>query len=390
MKIPAHLDRYPAKMVSKLARRLVERYAFDARNILDPFCGSGAILVAGQRGGIPVSGVDINPVAELLASVKLKGFDPSSARRIVSAWTQKAKAAKQACPISWEAKHYWFSPTTLDKFERLRTAFGLLGVCGGREKRAALLSYALAVRLCSKADQRSPKPFISRRARASRGGRHFDPYRIMSRVLAELSVLYGGPTVRSRARIIRGDFLRSRSMVARLGEHSHIITSPPYINAQDYFRNFKLELYLLEGMIPFSARRLAECFIGTERGDLVRGVPKEAIRRNLRCISRLEELQDRSARLAAVVHRYFHDMDCALDVIQRCLNPGGCLVVVCADNLVGGIRIPTWQVLQQMIEERGFRLFDTFTDPILDRVLPPRRCGHRGLIKEETVLAFRH
>lgn len=33
-------------------------------------------------------------------------------------------------------------------------------------------------------------------------------------------------------------------------------------------------------------------------------------------------------------------------------------------------------------------MFDMFSDRIEDRMLPPKRCGHKGLIKEEVVCAF--
>ena len=52
MRLASKLDRYPAKMVSKLADRLIERYASEAGSVLDPFCGSGAILVAAKRAGL--------------------------------------------------------------------------------------------------------------------------------------------------------------------------------------------------------------------------------------------------------------------------------------------------------------------------------------------------
>lgn len=66
--------------------------------------------------------------------------------------------------------------------------------------RAVLLSFALSVRLCSKADQRSPKPFISKQAIEQREGRHFDPYRIIPALISELSECYGHRSVRNRAR----------------------------------------------------------------------------------------------------------------------------------------------------------------------------------------------
>jgi hypothetical protein len=62
----------------------------------------------------------------------------------------------------WASKHYWFTNIVLNKFERLRAAAQILSLPASDEGMAVLLSYFLAIRLCSRADQRSPKPFISK------------------------------------------------------------------------------------------------------------------------------------------------------------------------------------------------------------------------------------
>jgi hypothetical protein len=79
----------------------------------------------------------------------------------------------------------------------------------------------------------------------------------------------------------------------------------------------------------------------------------------------------------------------AFDTIQKCMEVKGTFVLVCGDNLIAGQRIRTWRILADMLVERGFKEFDSFTDQIEDRMLAPKWCGHRGLIKEEVVLAFR-
>src|SRR5207253_1176761 len=99
--------RYPAKMVSRLAEQLVARYAPDAHRLLDPFCGSGAVLVAGQRSGIPVSGIDVNPIAALYSQVKLHGFSADLASTLAEKLVAYARRCKRGLAILWPAKGYW-------------------------------------------------------------------------------------------------------------------------------------------------------------------------------------------------------------------------------------------------------------------------------------------
>jgi hypothetical protein len=387
MSLPTRLDRYPAKMVSKLADRLVEHYALDAGRILDPFCGSGAVLVAARRRGIPVTGLDINPAAALFSHVKLNGFDPAKAERLAYRWIRNARTRKTSLPVEWASKHYWFTNIVLNKFERLRAAAQVFSLPASDEGMAVLLSYFLAIRLCSRADQRSPKPFISKLAIINRRGRHFDPYSTITGLLSELSSLYGKKSEFHSSRFVLENIASSK-LTAEFGKYTHVITSPPYINAQDYFRNFKLELYLLEGILPFRVGDLRDRFIGTERGDLLSGIPQDVLDANLSIVMNLRKLERKEARLAAVVHRYVSDMGRVFSTIKTCLEPRGCLVLVCGDNLVGGLRIRTWHVLEKLLKERGFNLFDRFSDPIGARLLAPKRSGHKGLIKEEVVSAY--
>jgi hypothetical protein len=95
------------------------------------------------------------------------------------------------------------------------------------------------------------------------------------------------------------------------------------------------------------------------------------------------------ARSEAILHRYLYDMGKAFDTIQKYLEHKAVFVLICGDNLIAGQRIRTWKILADLLAERGFELFASFTDRIEDRMLAPKRCGHKGLIKEEVILAFR-
>src|SRR5690606_681566 len=62
---------YPAKFIAQIPRRLIELfYSGDASIVFDPFCGSGTTLVEACEAGIDAVGVDLNPIACLIASVK--------------------------------------------------------------------------------------------------------------------------------------------------------------------------------------------------------------------------------------------------------------------------------------------------------------------------------
>ena len=66
---------YPAMMVPKMQREILEvcLSQIDENEricLLDPFAGSGTILVEGMLKGVDIVGVDINPLAILLCKAK--------------------------------------------------------------------------------------------------------------------------------------------------------------------------------------------------------------------------------------------------------------------------------------------------------------------------------
>ncbi len=373
-------------MVSHLAQKLVRRYAAGADHLVDPFCGSGAILHAGICNNVRVTGVDINPFAVLLSKVKIQGFRTADAMQLCDQMLCQSKSGDQYS-LQWPNASYWFTPATLRKYEQIRAAARELKLWDDPAGRAVLLAFALSVRLCSRSDQRSPKPFISKTARSARRGRHFDPRATIRGLVSELADVYGGLSD-GEGCVYNIDIVNADGVHQSLLSCSHIVTSPPYLNAQDYFRNSKLELYMLEGLLPFRVKDIINRFVGTERG--LGGIALAGVTETrYQMLPGLRDLEGSEPHRALIVHKYLDDMDSVFHVFRTLLRPGGTLVMVCGDNLVGGKRIVTWRVIGEMLEALGFGLFDRFEDVIKNRTLAPFRKGHKGLIKQEVISAYR-
>ena len=64
---------YPAKFIPQIPRRLIELLTPDSNGVVfDPFCGSGTTLLEAQAAGYAAIGVDLNPIATLIARVKTR------------------------------------------------------------------------------------------------------------------------------------------------------------------------------------------------------------------------------------------------------------------------------------------------------------------------------
>lgn len=68
---------YPARMHPEIAKRIIQKYATGSKSVvLDPFMGSGGVLVEAMLHGNNSVGIDLNPFAVLLSKVKTTPLDP--------------------------------------------------------------------------------------------------------------------------------------------------------------------------------------------------------------------------------------------------------------------------------------------------------------------------
>src|SRR5436309_3516443 len=64
---------YPAKFIPQIPRHLIQRIRpLKGSFVFDPFCGCGTTLLEAQAAGYPSIGVDLNPIASMIARVKTR------------------------------------------------------------------------------------------------------------------------------------------------------------------------------------------------------------------------------------------------------------------------------------------------------------------------------
>ncbi len=76
---------YPARLHPKTAAELIKQLSAPDQTVLDPFCGSGTVLVEALAAGRRAVGTDLNPLAVLLAQAKCKGLSPHQQEELLRA-----------------------------------------------------------------------------------------------------------------------------------------------------------------------------------------------------------------------------------------------------------------------------------------------------------------
>ncbi|HEX3345040.1 MAG TPA: DNA methyltransferase, partial [Polyangiaceae bacterium] len=86
---------YPARMHPATASRLVVALSGAGATVLDPFCGSGTVLVEAMIAGRRAVGTDLNPIAVKLAALKTTPRDAPWIEGLVGAAHEVAAVADE-------------------------------------------------------------------------------------------------------------------------------------------------------------------------------------------------------------------------------------------------------------------------------------------------------
>ena len=263
---------YPARAHPVTARRLVDAFAPARGLVLDPFCGSGTILIEAMLAGRDAIGTDLNPLAVMLARAKTYPRKPEATAALVAAAQEVAAFADARRTAKLGATRRLpqedvsiFAPHVLLEMDGLR---------GGIEKAPPearpdlqLVFSSILVKLSAKRGDTSDEPLEKR---VSAGY----PARLFVRKTEELAARFAEfagllPTPAPRARVLLDD----AGKLAKLEERSVdvVITSPPYVATYDYLAHHELRMRWLD----LDTRRLAKDELGARR-HYERMTPDEA------------------------------------------------------------------------------------------------------------------
>jgi len=380
--------------------------------ILDPFCGSGTVLLEAQLAGRRAFGADANPLARLIARVKTTALDSAMLARALKKLLNRIPIEPSGPRPDVINLDHWFYPSAARQLQCLREA--ILRVRLPETRDFFLACFSVCVRKVSLADPRLsvpvrlkfgqyPKdhPFRQKSDSHLRWLRRVRVSEVFRRVtlanIARMTKLQAGTTSRSKSEILCSDarrlvyeFSLNGNRGRRLPQKSVqlIITSPPYPGAQKYIRSCSLSLGWLQLSATADLRQYKECMIGREeftKADWSAEVLTDIDAAD----SALTAIRKRNPIRAAVAATWVNEMRTAMREMCRVLKPGGHLVLVAANNRISGRQFRVVDYLRTIAEKLGLSLTACFIDGIRSRGLMTKRNHTASIIKSEWVLIFR-
>jgi hypothetical protein len=389
---------FPARMAPGIALEALGEGRGTLR-VLDPMAGSGTVLAVARANGHRAFGMDLDPLAVLLADVWTRTVDVERIRGKAAEVFDRAKSAfdllpaGQAYPVGSDDEtrdfiRYWF-----DDYAR-RQLGALSGVISRLhdDSTRKVLWCAFSRLIITKTAGASLAMDLSH----SRPHRQFTraPVKPFNRFIAAVETIIancpqsGSGAVGPATIVKRGD---ARRLEIESGSIDLVLTSPPYLNAIDYLRCRKFSLVWMGHNID-EIRQIRGESVGAEVSSeealdaaWVRSIIKE-----------LKLSPALSSRDHALLARYAWDMGHAVGEASRVLRPQGRAVYVVGDSMSRGTFIRNSMIVTLVAQRHGLSLVSRQCRslPANRRYLPPPKRGKSNdtmdaRMRREVVLAFK-
>ncbi|MEP7048804.1 MAG: DNA methyltransferase [Pseudomonadota bacterium] len=353
---------YPARLHPTTARRLIESFSPTGGRVLDPFCGSGTVLVEARQAARYAFGIDANPLAVELATLKSRGANPAFAEELVvaaAAVTAHANArrlAKQGPTRRYgAADREVYDAHVLLELDGLRA--GISKIEAKEVNRALLLVLSAALtKVSKKTADTAPRTAPKRLA----GGFTIRFFETKAKDLAQRMLAFSAlvPPGAPAAKCAVGD-ARDLSNIEP-NSLDLIVSSPPYPGVYDYFDHHELRLRWL-GLEEKS-------FEAKEIGA----------RRRLSGIG-----------FQAAVERWELEFGACLAAFRDALAPDGSIALVIADSVLGGRALYADEATRVLASQHGLVLacLGSQERPYFHE---PTRAAFRASPRREHVLVLRH
>ena len=330
-KVNAHVHgfhSYPARLHPTTARSLVMGLSDPKQTVLDPFCGSGTVLVEAQAIGRRALGVDANPLAVWIAQTKLKrssnkeGGDLFHAAEGICAIAEERRRSKTKPSRKYgDNERELYAPHVLLELDGLRVGIEL---CPDREHQRDL--YMVLSSLLTKLSNRAGDSTDKRIAKRIASGYAIKMFSARTRELLKRRKSYANkinPDSPPSA-VFGGDARELRDI--HDDSVDLIVSSPPYPGVYDYLTHHSTRL----NWLGLDGTKFARTEMGSRR--------------------QMAKLREEDA-----IDIWESDLGRCLEQIHRVLRVGGRACLIMADSAIQSRAIFADSTLSKLATEVGLQ-----------------------------------
>ncbi len=355
---------YPAKFIPQVVRYAINTYTKEGDWIVDPFAGSGTVGVEASLCKRNAVLLDLNLLLNHIMPLKVyRGKERLCKDHLCKLLDSMKESKKHRFIPAWSNVQYWYAPEIL---EFLSQYWGYIysieqDIYSGIIK-SALLKVS---KRFSYTEHRTPKLARSKRKLAAIEELLSENWKEQ---LIEIVYDHSLKTLRSLNDFVmhtqhhqnqvefQGGVDSSYITVPR--ECDALITSPPYLQAQEYIRSTKMDLFWL-GHTDEEIKALSRLEIPYRKAD--RTIHTET----------LDKVREKLTRtdLHKRLDSYFCHTLNALENSMNRLKPNAAACIFVGNPRIDGITVELWRILTEYWTERGFRFEKVYEDRIKTRQL---------------------
>lgn len=363
------LHPYPAMMMPLIARTMFSEYGKGRETIfLDPYVGSGTSLVEAQfYGAKRAIGIDLNPLAILIARTKTENMDLDEIKKEINDFYQYLLDIPEVEIPEFSIRDSWFNQNSINELAIIRQF--ILEIKKDFCRDFFQMSFSEVVRLSS--ETRNGEFKLYRMSKKSLEKFDPKPIEMFKEVLnRNLGILKGISYQRNTEVILYNenvfDIPKHKELLSSV---DLIITSPPYGDshttvAYGQFSRLSNEWLGIKDACTLDRRllggvKVADRFFDIEELDSA----IEQIKMNDKQFNR-----ERSWEVIA----FYHDYQKSIEAISKTVKKGGYVVYVVGNRRVRNVELPLDVITYKMFEKLGFTHEITHVRDILNKRMPSK------------------
>ncbi len=379
---------YPAKFIPQIVRYAINTYTKEEDWIIDPFAGSGTVGVEAYLCKRNAVLFDLNLLLNHIMPLKVYRGKGRLHEADLHKLLEGMRERKHRFIPDWSNVDYWYAPEIL---EVLSHYWGFINN-RGNDVFASVIKAALlkASKRFSNTEDRTPKLARSKRKLNAIAELLKENWReqldemvhsLSLKTLRRLNdfVMYTQQHHNENTSEIQWQGGVDSSYITVPRACDALITSPPYLQAQEYIRSTKMELFWL-GHTEEEVRELSRLEIPYRKADRI--VQTETLAKVRETLTR--------ADLCKRLDSYFCHTVNALENAMAQLKPNGAACIFVGNPRIDGITVELWRILAEYFTERGWTFEKVYEDRIKTRKLfGARKNKNPDGMKSEFLLILR-
>lgn len=394
---------YPAMMVPKMQREMLdvclEHLQDTSIRLLDPFAGSGTVLVEGMLRGLDVVGIDVNPLAILLCKAKTTILNSSTLQEKTAQLLTWITTHDKTPLHQFDGINKWFTDQAISDLSRIRA--GIITEKNIEYRRFFWASFCEVVRIVSNSRDCTYKLHIKE-------NKDIDAYAANAIDLFKSTLQYNiskyrefyselqkrghlkrdGSAYKGRVQIILGDSISFLNHSKQ--KYSLVFTSPPYgdnhttvsygqysimplrwINYQDIDET--ADETLLATLYEIDNQSLG----GKCSNKALTPGRKRIVKKSETLKNQLDQINTLASQQSNKVIAFYSDYDKFLDALSRKMKPNAISVWTLGNRKVAKQEIFMDKIMIELCKPYNLQLLTSFTRQILNKRMPKLN-GYQG------------